>query len=51
MTQQEFYNLPDVKAQIEIQKMNPYGSDAHKAAHKALVDIARIHKLPYKDEY
>ena len=43
MTQQEFYNLPEVQAQIEIQKRNPYGSTEHRAAFDAIAEIAKAH--------
>lgn len=32
MNQQEFYSREDVKVLVDIQKSNPYGSDAHKSA-------------------
>jgi hypothetical protein len=35
----EFFNRPDVKAQQEIQKRNPYGSEAHR---KAFAEIKRM---------
>lgn len=41
MNQSEFYNTPEVKQAIEVQKQNPYGSAAHKAAHEAIGDAAR----------
>jgi len=41
MTQQEFYDLPEVQALINIQKMNMYGSDAHKQAHGKIADVAK----------
>ena len=41
MNQQEFYNLPEVQAQIEIQKTNAYKTDAHKAAFDQIGLIAK----------
>lgn len=41
MTQQEFYELPEVQEQIEIQKQNPHGSANHKAAHDKIGEIAK----------
>lgn len=35
-----FFALPEVVAQQTIQKANPYGSAAHRAAHEAIVRIA-----------
>ena len=34
MTQSEFYNLPEVKATIEIEKNNPFGSIESRQAWK-----------------
>lgn len=41
MNQQEFYSLPEVQEQINIQKRNPYGSVEHKAAFDAVAEIAK----------
>lgn len=41
MTQPEFYNLPEVQEQLNIQKQNPYGSEAHKKAHCMIGEIAK----------
>lgn len=43
MTQSEFYNLPEVQQQLDIQKTNPYGSSEHKAAFYAVSEIAKDH--------
>lgn len=43
MTQQEFYNLPEVKKQLDIQRNNPHGSEAHRAAFDAIGPIADKH--------
>lgn len=41
MNQQEFYKLPEVREQIEIQKSNPYGSKEHKSAYFRIGGIAK----------
>ena len=41
MMQQEFYNLPEIQTQLNIQKRNPYGSAKHKAAHEKIGEIAK----------
>lgn len=41
MTQQEFYNLPEVQEQLIIQKMNRYGSEEHKTAYFKIGEIAK----------
>lgn len=41
MTQQEFYNLPEVQTHLDIQKRNPYGSTKHKTAYKKIGEIAK----------
>jgi len=43
MTQQEFYNLPEVITCLDIQKQNPYGSDKHRQAYFAIAEIAKKH--------
>ena len=49
MTQQEFYNTPEVKLSIEIQKMNPYGSAEHRAAYIQIMEAAK--KYGVLDKY
>ena len=49
MNQQEFYELPEVKAKLDIQKQNPYGSKEHKEAYLAIEKIADLHDVG--DEY
>ena len=39
LSQSEFWNLPEVKKQQDIQKINPFGSDKHKSA---FYEIKRI---------
>lgn len=41
MNQQEFYNLPEVQEQLEIQKQNRYGSETHKNAYFQIGEIAK----------
>lgn len=41
MNQSEFYALPEVIEQLNIQKNNPYGSIEHKAAHDKIGEIAK----------
>lgn len=36
----DFFGRAEVKAQIEIQKSNPYGSQAHRAAFNEMVRLA-----------
>jgi len=43
MTQQEFYNLTEVQEQLNIQKQNRYGSEAHKSAYFKIGDLAKKH--------
>jgi hypothetical protein len=43
MTQQEFYGLPEVREQLDIQKTNPYGSKEHREAFRKISDIAKNH--------
>jgi hypothetical protein len=43
ISQSAFFALPEVVAQIEIQKRNPYGSAAHRAAWNKLCEIADAH--------
>ena len=40
MTQQEFYNLPEIKECLDIQKRNQYGSKEHKDAYHKIAIIA-----------
>lgn len=44
MNQKQFWNLPEVREQQEIQKRNPHGSEAHQTAYiritKLLVEKA-----------
>lgn len=40
MNQKEFYSLPEVIEQIEIQKTNPYGSTEHREAYEEMYNIA-----------
>ncbi len=40
MNQLEFYSLPEVLHQIEVQKKNPYGSKEHKEAFDEIGKIA-----------
>ena len=40
MNQHEFYQTPEVKASIEIQKQNPYGSNKHKEAYEMILNAA-----------
>lgn len=49
MTQTEFYCLPEIVEQIEIQKRNRFDSEESKAARRAMVDIAD--KYGVGDEY
>lgn len=39
MSQKEFWNLPQVKQCQEVQKANPYGSSAHKAAFTQITEL------------
>lgn len=41
MNQKEFYSLPAVQEQLNIQKQNPYGSEKHKAAYFKVGEIAK----------
>lgn len=41
ISQKDFYELPEVVEQINIQKVNPYGSEAHKTAYLSIVQIAK----------
>lgn len=41
MTQQEFYESPEVQEQLNIQKQNPYGSEKHKTAYFKIGEIAK----------
>ena len=45
MNQQEFYSLPEVTEQLNIQKANRYGSEAHKAAFDAISEIAKKYNV------
>jgi len=36
-----FYKLPEIKSQQEIQKRNPFFSDAHRKAHQEMCNIAK----------
>jgi hypothetical protein len=38
-----FFDLSEVKAQQEIQKQNPYGSEAHRNAFNEIVRIAKTY--------
>lgn len=49
MNQQEFYNLDEVKVQLEIQGSNPYGSANHRTAFEEVEKIAD--KYGVGDEY
>mgnify|MGYP000586537126 CR=1 FL=1 len=40
MKQQEFYELPEVQEQLNIQRTSPYGSPEHKAAFYAVGTLA-----------
>jgi len=40
MTQQEFYQTPQVVAAIKIQQQNPHGSIEHRRAHKLICQCA-----------
>lgn len=40
MTQHEFYELPEVQAQLDIQKANRYGSPEHKKAYEEIGKLA-----------
>ena len=39
ISQSDFWNLQEVKDQQEIQKRNPYGSDAHRKAESTMKAI------------
>ncbi len=41
LNQREFWNLPEVRAQQEIQKRHPYGSWNHRGAYEKLCEIAK----------
>lgn len=41
MTQQEFYELPEVQQQLGIQKVNRHGSKEHRAAFYKIGEIAK----------
>lgn len=41
MNQRQFYNLPEVQEQLDIQKTNKHGSEKHKAAHIRVGEIAK----------
>ena len=41
MNQREFYSLPSVIKQIDIQKKNPHGSKEHRKAFLEIREIAR----------
>lgn len=41
LNQQEFFALPAVKAQQEIQMSHPHGSVAHRAAYLEICSLAR----------
>lgn len=49
MTQLEFYQTPEVKSAIEIQKRNPFGSIEHRRAHKMIGQVAEYYGIA--DEY
>lgn len=52
ITMRAFFELPEVKAQQEIQKANAHGSPAHRAAYAALLAIAtRYGAQSYFPEY
>ena len=47
-----FFAIPAVKAAQEVQKHNPYGSAAHRAAHDAIIDRAKwFHAESYFGQY
>lgn len=43
ISQREFYELPEIKACIEAQKANPFGSEPHRNAHIEILRIAEEH--------
>ena len=43
--QSAFWALPKVLKTIEIQKRNPFGSEAHRNAHIKLLEIAEQHNV------
>lgn len=43
ISQYDFYHLPEVIAQIEIQKVTPFFNPAHKAAAYRIKEIAEQH--------
>lgn len=49
MNQQEFYSLPEVQEQLNIQKRNPHGSREHMAAFEEVGEIAK--KYGVYDQY
>ncbi len=49
MNQQEFYETPEVQAQIDVQKGNLYGSVEHRAAFDRIGEIAK--EFGVFDEY
>ena len=51
MSQQDFYNLPEVTEQLIRQKAHPYNSPIHKLAHKKLCEIAQRNNVPYNSQY
>lgn len=38
--QNDFYELPQVKAAQNIQKCNPFGSEPHRKAHQVIYDLS-----------
>jgi len=40
ITQKDFYSLPAIQEQLNIQKTNPYGSAEHRGAHEKIISIA-----------
>lgn len=41
MTQLEFYNNSKVQKQLNIQRNNAHGSEAHKRAHDRIIQLAK----------
>ena len=44
LSQADFWNMPRVKEQQDIQKNNPFGSEEHCAAFHKIKQLMRIHK-------